>query len=181
MSVAVLYAKRGSVYNDLAVDVWDEARDARRFPGGKSVVAHPPCRGWGRYAWKAKASDAERELAFHALQCVREYGGVLEHPYASRFWIAARLPRPGEFPDEYGGYSIFVRQCDWGHRAEKPTWLYIVGVPAQALPEMPGSGEPVTDVERMWRGEREATPARFATWLVQVASRAHTYLGPKCI
>lgn len=181
MKVAALYAKRGSIYNSLGADVWDEARDARLYPGPHPVVAHPPCRAWGRYAWKANASESERELAFHALACVRKYGGVLEHPFASRFWYAARLPRPGEFPDEFGGYSILVNQSDWGHRALKPTWLYVVGVPASLLPAQPPAQAAVVTVEHMWRGEREATPKRFATWLCQIASRARTSLGPMCI
>lgn len=170
--VAVLYAKRGSVYFDLAADVWDEARDARLFPGGKRVIAHPPCRAWGRFAQWAKPAQHERDLAMHALDCVRANGGVLEHPRASKLWKVAGLPRPGEPPDEFGGYTIEVNQVDWGHRAIKPTWLYIVGVPAHALPELPPPGVAVTTVERMWRGEREATPVRFAAWLLQVANRA---------
>ena len=181
MTVAVLYAKRGSVYNDLAVDVWDEARDARLYPGPFPVVAHPPCRAWGRLRHMAKPAEHERDLALHAVGCVRRYGGVLEHPYASRLWYEARLPRPGELPDEHGGYSLLVNQCDWGHRALKATWLYIVGVPPHALPDAPPPGVACAEVERMWRGEREATPVRLATWLIQVANRAPSPLGPMCI
>lgn len=169
--VAVLYAKKGSVYHSIpGVDVWDEARDARLYPGGLPVIAHPPCRAWGRFAQWAKPALHERDLAFHALASVRD-GGVLEHPRASKFWKAGHMPRPGEPPDKFGGYTIEVNQVDWGHRAIKPTWLYIVGVPPDRLPEMPPPGVAVTSVERMWRGEREATPLRFASWLVQLANR----------
>lgn len=177
---AVLYAKKGSVYNDLAVDVWDEARDARLYPGPNPVVAHPPCRGWGRYAYRAKVGPGELDLAFHALGTVRRYGGVLEHPYASRLWREALLPRPGDPPDQFGGYTILVNQCDWGHRAQKPTWLYIVGVPAQLLPDRPPPGVAVVDVQHMWKGEREATPLRFAIWLIQIANRVRINLVPIC-
>lgn len=170
--VAVLYAKRGSVYFDLAVDVWDEARDARRYPGGQPVVAHPPCRAWGRYAYRAKPAEHERDLALHALSAVRFCGGVLEHPNGSGLWRYAALPRPGEPPDVFGGYSILVNQVDWGHRALKPTLLYIVGVAPELLPERPPPGVPSGDIQHMWRGEREATTPRFANWLVQLASRA---------
>lgn len=170
--VAVLYAKQCSVYCDLAVDVWDEARDARLYPGGKPVIAHPPCRAWGRFAQWAKPADHERGLALHALACVRAYGGVLEHPRASKLWKFASLPRPGEPPDKYGGYTLEVNQVDWGHRAIKPTWLYIVGCPPDSLLPLPPPGVPTKDVEHMWRGEREATPLLFAQWLIHLANVA---------
>jgi hypothetical protein len=28
----------------------------------------------------------------------------------------------------YGGQTYTVRQVHWGHKCEKPTWLYVVGV-----------------------------------------------------
>lgn len=171
--VAVLYAKARTAYHQIAgVDVWDEVRDARRYTGDRPVIAHPPCRAWGRYHQKAKAAPHEKLLAFHALDLVQRNGGVLEHPACSKLWKEAGLPRPGEAPDGYGGYTIAVNQVDWGHRAIKPTWLYIVGVPREAVPYWhEGSGVPETTIERMWRGEREATPPRFAMWLVHLASR----------
>lgn len=172
MSVAVLYAKRGSVYFDLEVDVWDEGRDARLYLGPLPVVAHPPCRSWGRMRQWAKPADHEADLAFHALASVRAFGGVLEHPNGSSFWRAAGLPRPGEPPDAYGGYSVLVNQVDWGHRALKPTLLYVRGCAPSLLPARPAPGVPVTTVERMWRGEREATPRPFAIWLIQIALKA---------
>lgn len=170
--IAVLYAKEKSVYLQIAgLDVWDEKRDARNYAGILPVIAHPPCRAWGRLRHRSKHRDDERDLAFHALGMVRDCGGVLEHPSGSAFWREADLPRPGEQPDRYGGYTIAVNQVDWGHRARKATWLYIVGVPLRRLPARPPPGVARTTVERMWRGEREATPFRFAMWLVHLASR----------
>jgi len=170
--IAVLYAKKGSVYHSIpGLDVWDEARDARLYRArGQAVIAHPPCRAWGRFAQWAKPAEHECDLAFHALACVRD-GGVLEHPRASKLWKAGHMPRPGEPPDKFGGWTLEVNQVDWGHRAIKPTWLYIVGVSPDELPARPVAGIPETTVERMWRGEREATPLRFALWLVQIANR----------
>lgn len=47
MDVAVLFARADSIYKGLpGVDVYDADRDARTFPGGCPVVAHPPCRAW---------------------------------------------------------------------------------------------------------------------------------------
>lgn len=49
MDVAVLFARQDSTYKALSgVDVYDIDRDARTFQGGMPVVAHPPCRAWGR-------------------------------------------------------------------------------------------------------------------------------------
>jgi len=79
--VAVLFARDDSVYKTLpGCDVWDTERDARRWPGGAPVVAHPPCRLWAKLRQFAKAEDpeAERRLAVDAVEHVRVFGGVLE-------------------------------------------------------------------------------------------------------
>src|SRR5207344_928057 len=67
-------------------------------------------------------------------------GGVLEHPRYSRLWSHCRLPQPGEFTDAWGGHTLEVCQCDWGHPARKRTWLYVVGGPV--VPAMPAHREP---------------------------------------
>lgn len=172
MTVAVLYAQAGGSYAARpGVHVYDHVRDARSYPGPWPVVAHPPCRAWGRYKHVSKHTPDERNLAYHALACVRAYGGVLEHPNGGSFWKDALLPRPGEPPDQWG-YTILVNQCDWGHRALKPTLLYIVGVPYPLLPSRPPPGRSTVPVERMWRGEREATPALFGDFLLAIAAAA---------
>lgn len=183
MSVAVLFARRDSVYKTMPdCDVWDEDRDARKWPSGCVVVAHPPCRGWGRLRQFSKATDAEKQLGIDAVARVRAFGGVLEHPAESTLWRACGMPRPGQFPDAWGGYSIEVRQFDWGHRAEKATWLYIVGVDPEALPVMPRRPGRATHCVRptksyprlpsITKREREATPPEFARWLVDLAMSA---------
>lgn len=180
--VAVLFARADSVYKTMpGTDVWDEARDARAWPGGSSVVAHPPCRGWGRLRQFSYATEEERQLARDAVAHVRRYGGVLEHPAESTLWADMRLPRPGRFPDEFGGYTIAVDQFIFGHRAEKSTWLYIVGCDPDDLPHMPIRGGSPTHCVRptksyprlpsITKREREATPPSFAAWLVEVARR----------
>ena len=46
--VVVLFVRADSIYKTLpGVECYDEARDARTWPGGCPVVAHPPCRTWG--------------------------------------------------------------------------------------------------------------------------------------
>ena len=62
--VAALFVRRDSVYKKIpGVDCYDIDRDARTFPGGMPIVAHPPCRTWGKYRHRAKAPDGEHELA----------------------------------------------------------------------------------------------------------------------
>lgn len=183
MTVAVLFARGDSHYKAMPdADVWDAERDARRWPGGVPLVAHPPCRAWGRLRQFAKPRDDERALAVLAVAQVRSWGGVLEHPAASSLWDFCRLPKPGEFADPWGGYTIEVAQFHWGHRAEKLTWLYIVGCPPDQLPPMPRrEGKPThciaptrgggVRLPTVTKPEREHTPPEFGCWLLEVARR----------
>lgn len=114
MTVAVLFARADSHYKALAgVDVWDAERDARRWPGGCPVVAHPPCRAWGQLRALANPRPDEKALAIYAVEQVRKFGGVLEHPKNSTLWPTLGLPRPGE-RDEFGGWTLPIYQMWWG-------------------------------------------------------------------
>jgi hypothetical protein len=116
----------------------------------------------------------ERMLAFHCLRLVRQFGGVLEQPAFSGFWQAANLPRPGLPPVEGSPWSLAVNQGNWQHRHAKPTWLYLVGIdPCQVAwsgftLELQG----VRLLSRLTPGQRSATPARFASWLLALACQA---------
>lgn len=179
LDVAVLFARANSVYKSIpGLDVYDLARDARTYTGTSPVVAHPPCRSWGRLRYLAKPRVDERQLADFAVAAVRRCGGVLEHPASSTLWAHAALPAPGRAPDQFGGWTAQVQQCDWGHRAQKLTWLYIVGVHPDDLPPLPPPGQPSHVVERMCVAERERTPLPFATWLVDLASRTRAECPP---
>jgi len=170
MTPGVLYARRTSVYKALNADVYDEDRDARSYHRSAPVVAHPPCRGWGRLRGQAKVRPGELALALHAVAVVRRCGGVLEHPACSSLWKAAALPFPGEGCDEFAGWTYCVDQSWFGHRAPKRTWLYIVGVSAADLPNVPFElGLASGRVEMMGVAERERTPEPFARWLLEVA------------
>lgn len=184
-SVAALFVRGDSIYKSLpAVDAWDIERDARKWPGGSPVVAHPPCRAWGRLKHFAKPRPDEKELAIYAVDQVRRFGGVLEHPEGSGLWAAAGLPKPGAI-DEFGGFTYPISQKWWGHRAEKKTLLYIVGCAAAELPEVPFSMHEPTHVvasstfrkgDHQWKpfcrkDEREHTPPALAEWLCEVARR----------
>lgn len=140
MRPAVLFARRDSIYKTLDCDVWDEDRDARKWPGGAPVVVHPPCRLWSKLAPLSKAPIEEKQLAIFAVAKVREFGSVLEHPAHSKLWECLvipgeRLPAPGK-RDSFGGFTISVPQWWWGHKAEKMTWLYVCRLLGH-LPEMP--------------------------------------------
>jgi hypothetical protein len=171
-SIAVLFARSDSIYKSFpATDVFDLVRDARTWRGGCPVVAHPPCRGWGRLASFAKVQPGELDLGHFAVEQVRRCGGVLEHPHASRLWRAAGLPVPGE-RDAWGGWTLPVYQGHFGHRAPKATWLYVVGVAPVEIPGIPFDLVfPSGRVELMGRSEREATPPAFAAWLLDLARR----------
>lgn len=174
--VAVLFAKVNSPYLAFELaDVYDEKRNALTFPGGLPVVAHPPCRAWGKLRHLSRHQSSERLLAHFAVSAVRRNGGVLEHPAHSTLWPAAGLPRPG-VRDSFGGITIPIMQSWFGHRAPKATWLYMVGgeipVPAFDL------GYPTGRIEFMGRAERERTPLELATWLLDLADGCSGFRSP---
>ena len=179
--VTVLFAHKDSVYRQIdGCDVWDEQRDARNWPGGTPVVAHPPCRMWGRLRRFARGNAEEMKLALLAVEMVRKFGGVLEHTYKSTLWEAASLPFPSR-RDQWGGYTIAFPQWWLGHRAEKNSWFYIVGCEPDDLPAVPlRLGEPEFVVQSRKRSgyrkhiprrERHLTPSPMAAWLVEVARK----------
>jgi hypothetical protein len=184
--IAVLFARSDSVYKSLPeCDVYDIDRDARSWAGGCPVVAHPPCRAWGRLRHFAKPRPDEKDLAFFAIDVVRKFGGVLEHPHASTLWPTANLPPPGKV-DSFGGWTLPIVQKWWGHRAEKKTLLYIVGCDPCEIPDLPyvmgEASHTVTTSKRrdangkrarpgMHTKEREHTPEQLAKWLVELAKR----------
>lgn len=182
MKVAVLFARSDSIYKSIpGCDVYDIDRDALTFPGGMPVIAHPPCRSWGRLSHMANPRAGERELALWAVDQVRQWGGVLEHPAGSKLWKEKPLPEPGT-RDEFGGFTLVVSQWWFGHRCEKMTRLYICGISIREVPEMGlRLGEPEYVVARsrknrfnkkeIGKAEREHTPEPFARFLVKIASQ----------
>jgi hypothetical protein len=193
--VAVLFAKANSIYKTLpGCDVWDEARDARNWAGGSPVVAHPPCSRWCRLAglvearWGHKRGDDGGLFAF-ALEQVRRWGGVLEHPAYSDAWIAFDLPPPHRIGWQRGicgGWSAHVEQGRYGHVAKKATWLYVFGIDepppliwgssadgaSQALVSWCGNHTKSHDRRpRVGKDAASATPPAFANYLVELARR----------
>lgn len=180
--VAVLFARADSVYKTMAgVEVYDIERDARTYAGPWPVVAHPPCRAWGVLRQFANPRHDEKALAPWAVQQVRTFGGVLEHPAGSTLWPELGLPDPGAGRDEFGGWTLGIHQHDFGHRAEKATRLYIIGCDPRDVPDIPPPAGRATHCIRptksyprlpsVTKAEREHTPPELAQWLVDLARR----------
>lgn len=142
--IAALFVQNGGAYFGLpGVDPWDEERDAMKYAGPHPIVAHPPCTRWCRLAglvearWGHKRGEDGGMFA-HALDCVRRFGGVLEHPAYSDAWAAHGLNRPptgGGWvnADMAGGWTCYVEQARYGHPARRATWLYAAGVELPSL------------------------------------------------
>lgn len=183
--VAALYVDPRGPYPSMGdVDAWDAERDARLYDGPHPVVAHPPCGPWGKLRHLCRQQDATCGLT--AVEQVRAFGGVLEHPAHSRLFDACGLPRPGELPDAWGGVTIEVEQVRWGHCARKRTWLYLVGVrEVGALPpprepthwisggrHRTGSRTPIpAGIRAASSQQSRRTPPAFAEWLVSLARK----------
>lgn len=175
-TVAALYIDAAGPYSAmLGVECWDRTRDARKYTGPHPIIAHPPCGPWGRLWRHCRHQDPT--LAPLAVQQVQRYGGVLEHPVDSRLWRHCQLPRPGEFSDLCGGWTMVVDQVAWGHPARKRTWLYVVGLPRTVMHEIRSEGTVRKLVTNMPRGRRHITPPDFANWLVSLARRSMRQSG----
>lgn len=137
-TVAALFVEPGGVYYGHAdVDPWDQGRDARLYAGPWPVVAHPPCARWSRLAGFTEARFGYRRGQDYgcfqaALEAVRTWGGVLEHPAYSAAWPAFGLAEPvtyeGWTGSIDGGWSAYVEQGRYGLPAKKATWLYAYNV-----------------------------------------------------
>jgi hypothetical protein len=103
VTVAALYIETGGCYYGLKdVDPWDQARDTRLYAGPWPVVAHPPCNRWSLMAQCRGLRDGQDDGCFEAaLEAVRTFGGVLEHPAHSLAWERFGLPLPCN-----GGWSL---------------------------------------------------------------------------
>jgi len=183
--VAALFVTRDGAYYGIAgVDPWDEERDARLYNGPYPVVAHPPCAAWCRLAGFRESVHGlprgEDGGCFEAaLNAVRTYGGILEHPAYSDAFKAFGLPRPtvreGWTLDTHGGASCYIEQGRYGLPVKKATWLYAYGVD---LPELrwgftsDSDGDPENQTELggfdAWR---DAFKGRRMSWIAGAPNR----------
>lgn len=197
MDVAALYIDPHGPYVQMSgVDCWDESRDARNYEGPWPVVAHPPCQLWGPFApinfkrWGGAHNQPGNDGGkfAHALRCVREYGGVLEHPAFSRAWhefdLAAPAGGKGWIRCLSNEWVCEIWQSAYGHRARKRTWLLYSGAqePSGSADwrRMAGthqcgySDQRGKSRNRPTVGKREAseTPLAFAEYLIRLARSA---------
>ena len=205
--IAALYVQRDGCYWNLpGVDPWDETRDARQYAGPWPVVAHPPCQRWGRFWFgsplvvartgeRLKLGDDGGCFA-SALNSVRTWGGVIEHPAGSLAWQHFSLPVPpshgGWVSDLFdGGWACHVEQGHYGHYSRKATWLYAYGI-GDLPPPVWGKAETRLDPDLVARighkrasrrglacrggggddWERSATPIAFRDYLLSIAASA---------
>lgn len=147
--IAALYVEKDGPYFGLpGVDPWDETRDARKYEGPYPVVAHPPCQRWGRFWHGSTRKPHQYKLGDDggcfkaALDAVRKWGGVIEHPADSKAWDAFGLPKP---PRAGGWIPVPTRPREWvccvyqghyGHLSGKATWLYVAGMYYSDLPAL---------------------------------------------
>lgn len=189
-TIAALFVQHDGVYADLPdVDPWDEDRDARMYTGPHPVIAHPPCARWCQLAHLVESLHPHLKvgddggLFQHALDAVRQWGGVLEHPAYSIAWAHHGLIRPVHGQWTKGlfdhGWTVQVSQAAYGHRARKLTWLYYVGdrepppldwsVPEHTARLSWFDDHHSAKVEVMGKSERAATPPAFRDMLISLA------------
>lgn len=138
--IAALYVQDGGCYCGLPdVDPWPIERDARLYAGPHPVVAHPPCQLWvnlaavnfKRYGGEHNRPGNDGGCFASALEGVRKWGGVLEHPASSNAWKAYGLLAPlksaGWRTANHREWTCEIWQSAYGHKARKRTWLFYCG------------------------------------------------------
>lgn len=97
-NVSAIFVDPRGPYPGLLTDWWDEKRDARRYAGPNPVVAHPPCKRWGRWWYSDGSAKPGQDggLFASAWDSVRRFGGVLEHPAHSHAWASINMPAPAD-------------------------------------------------------------------------------------
>jgi len=195
--IAALFVQADGCYSDLQnVDIWPQDRDARLYTGPYPVVAHPPCQLWGAMAavnysrWGGEHNKPGNDggCFASALDSVRRYGGVVEHPANTRAWVAHDLVKPHTMGWQLtidGGWVCEVWQSAYGHRANKATWLYYFGanppielkwdriVGTHQIGQHDQRGK-AANKPTLGKREANATPLEFRDALIQLAINSGT-------
>lgn len=196
LTCAALFVQQYGCYAGLPhVDAWPENRDARRYAGPLPVVAHPPCQLWGAMAnvnyarWGGEHNRPGNDggCFSSALDSVRKFGGVLEHPAKTRAFAAHGIPKPSGIGWQHVGLHEWVCevwQSAYGHRANKATWLYYYGTnpPHELRWERPIGTHQIgfhdqrgkaANKPTLGKREANATPIEFRDELLRLAIAAH--------
>jgi len=192
--IAALFVETGGCYYGLPhVDPWDVERDARFYPGPWQVIAHPPCETWGqmrnvnnaRYGNLPVGDDGK--CFERALLHVETYGGILEHPRESMAFAKFGIDKPslGFWKKTRAGYVTQVCQSNYGHRAQKSTWLYVCGIDRKYLPILDWRDTKGThrisgfdntkNLPYLPKDERASTPIPFRDLLISISERCHRH------
>lgn len=185
--IAALFVEKNGVYAGLeAVDPWDKDRDARGYAGPHPVVAHPPCDRWHQLSavnnkrW-GFAINEDGGCFKAALDAVRTFGGVLEHPAESRAFKLHGIPEPisGHWQRTIDGdWVTEIWQSAYGHRARKRTWLLYHGdgLPPPLHWQRKSGSFQIGYFDRrkpqLPNAERAKTPIPFRDLLLEIAGYA---------
>jgi hypothetical protein len=178
--IPVLFCTEDSIYKKLGCNVYDEKRNALTWSGNEPAIYHPPCRLWSRMRTFSTADESEKYFALWAVNKVRSYGGILEHPGSSNLFNFMNLPKPGS-SDEFG-FTIEIDQFNYGHLARKRTWLYICGIECQQVEpllskKIPARVKYVCSSSKsggkpeLNQKERNKTPIRMAKAFVKIIEK----------
>lgn len=193
--IAALFVETNGVYFNVPdVDPWDKERNALNYNGEYPVVAHPPCQLWGRFAkinyarWGGDHNKPGNDggLFKHALKCVREYGGVLEHPASTYAWEHYGLVKPkgvGWINTRENEWVCEVWQSAYGHLARKKTWLFYCGKqkPKELLWDRLKGSHQIGFYDQRGKGKNKptlsgkkasATPLAFRDELIELARKS---------
>lgn len=193
--LSALFVQPNGCYADLeGVDPWPESRDARKYNGPNTVIAHPPCQLWGpmanvnyaRWGGEHNRPGNDGGCFKSALDSVNRFGGVLEHPAKTKAWSKYGLTKPerAKWVKSGIGWVCEVWQSAYGHRANKATWLYFVGdqKPHELDWSRPAATHQVGFQDQRGKArnkptlskrEANATPERFRDELIKLALNAH--------
>ncbi len=193
--IAALFVQEDGCYSGSPlIDAWPESRDARLYDGPYPVVAHPPCQLWGAMAnvnfarWGGEHNRPGNDggCFASAVSSVNRFGGVLEHPAKTRAFKAYGIPEPVGVGWKRAGLHEWVCevwQSAYGHRANKATWLYYVGVNPPAdldwnrpigTHQIGGHDQRGKAANKPTLGKREAnaTPIAFRDALIDLARKS---------
>jgi len=189
--IAALYVQENGCYYGIDnVDPWCIDRDARKYNGPYPVVAHPPCQLWGKMArvnyarWGGDHNKPGNDggCFSHALYCVNKFYGILEHPAQTYAWSHHGLLKPQKnlWIRSGLGWVCEVWQSAYGHKANKATWLYYVGIsdPPDLNWSRPVGTHQVGSQDKRGKSrnkptlpkkEANATPIAFRDLLIEIA------------